>query len=203
MELVGDMGSQMDERMQSFLRTMVREGLKNAAQGLSAFVGDKMTFTSPCIELTPIEDMVMAMGRPQAIAIGVYLSIEGDLSGHIVLLLERQDALGLVDMLMDQPQGTTQELDEFERSALAEIGNLAGARFLNSVAALTGYNIRISPPAVMEDMVGAMLSEIVASVAVTQDTALLIGTAFQRSGRQVDAVFWVIPSFHMLARALT
>ena len=166
-------------------------------------MGDEISFTTPTIEVTPIEEMLGVMGELQTVAIGIYVAIQGDMDGHIVLILDRRNALELVDLLMDQPPGATHELGSLERSALAEVGNLASARFLNAVSALTGLEIRLSPPGVMEDMVGAMLGEIVASIGIDFDSALLIGTAFQRSGRQVDAVFWIIPGLDVLASTLS
>ena len=203
MEPTTDLSRSLTGEMRAFLETLAREGLKNAAYGLSDFVGDEISFTTPTIEVTPIEEMLGVMGELQTVAIGIYVAIQGDMDGHIVLMLDRRNALELVDLLMDQPPGATHELGSLERSALAEVGNLASARFLNAVSALTGLEIRLSPPGVMEDMVGAMLGEIVASIGIDFDSALLIGTAFQRSGRQVDAVFWIIPGLDVLASTLS
>lgn len=203
MEPTTDLDPSLDSEVRSLFEAMAREGLKNVAIGLSAFVGDEITFTSPTVKVTPIEEVLTVMGRPETVAIGVYVAMQGDMDGHIVLLLDRPNALELVDLLMDQPAGTTQDLGSMERSALAEVGNLASARFVYTISTFTGLDVRLSPPGVMEDMVGAMLSEIVASIGMQCDDALLIGTAFQRSGRKVDAMFWVIPSLDVLAGTLS
>lgn len=46
-----------------------------------------------------------------------------------MLIFPYERALKLVDLLIDEPEGTTQQLGTYERSALAEVGNLCGSFF--------------------------------------------------------------------------
>lgn len=192
----------LSDRMKAFLEVLSQEGLENAAQGLSTFVGKKLTLASPKVELVPLVEIPNVMGGPETIVVGIYLAIEGDLTGHIMFLLPRENALELVDLLMEQPVGTTQKLDPLARSALAEVGNLAGSLFLNSVSSLTGIGARPSPPAVMEDMLGAILDVVAVAVGGVSEYVLMIETVFQKSDREVEALLWVIPDLETLANSL-
>lgn len=195
--------AQLTDRMKALLQVLAQEGLANAAQGLSSFVGQEITLADPHVELVPIVDIPQVMGGPETVVVGIYLAIEGDFDGHIMLLLKRENALELVDLLMDQPLGTTQKLDTLARSALAEVGNLTGSLFLNSVASLTGLSARPSPPAVMEDMLGSILDVVAVAVGAISEYVLLIETLFQRSGQEVEALFWVVPDLETLTSSLS
>ena len=61
------------------------------------------------------------------------------------------------------------------------------------MASLTGLGARPSPPAVMIDMVGAILDIIVATSSGVGQHVLMLQAAFMRGGREVEANFWVIP----------
>ena len=94
---------------------------------------------------------------------------------------------------MEVPVGTTNELGSLERSALAEVGNLTAAFFLNAVASMTGISARPTPPAVMVDMIGAILDIIVAATGGISEEVITFQAMFSYADRSVDADFWVIP----------
>lgn len=192
-----------DENLRSLLEALASEGVQNAAQGLSEMVGEKLTFSPPIVSLVPLRDVPMLLGGPETEAVGIYLRSEGEMAAQMMLVLPYPKALELVDLLMGIPIGSTQHLGSLERSALAEVGNLTGSFFLNAVALITGRGSRPSPPAVMVDMVGAILDIIVATSGEVGEDVLMIQTSFLRQGREVEANFWVVPdrtTLHTLAR---
>ena len=67
--------------------------------------------------------------------------------------------------------------------------------FLNGVASLEEVPdlLRPSPPAVMVDMLGAILDVIVTPVAAVRDDLLIIETVFRDSRRAIEGRFWVLP----------
>jgi chemotaxis protein CheC len=142
------------------------------------------------------------VGGPEDDAVGIYLRFEGDMVGQIMMIMPYQKAMELVDLLMDIPQGTTQHLGSIERSALGELGNMCGTFFLNSLAKLVGASIKPTPPAVMVDMVGAILDIVVATSGGISDQILLMQANFMDGVRSVEANFWVIPDMNALQNLL-
>ena len=67
--------------------------------------------------------------------------------------------------------------------------------FLNGVAALDEMPglLRPSPPAVMVNMLGAILDVIVTPIAAVRDDLLIIDTAFRDTRRSIQGHFWVLP----------
>lgn len=188
-----DQSVEINQELYNLLQTVAKEGLTNAASGLSTMVGTNLRVDNPCVKMISIKEIPAALGGPENEAVGIYLKSEGDLSGHFMLVIPYIKALELVDMLMEVPPGTTSELGTIERSALAEVGNLTTAFFLNAVAALTGIAARPTPPAVMVDMVGAILDIIVAATGGIGDYVLTFQASFLCKDRSVQTDFWVIP----------
>jgi chemotaxis protein CheC len=167
--------------------------MHHAASGLSEMIGRPITIDVPRVERLPISQVSTYIGGPETEMVGIYLLIEGDMPGQAILMLPLEDALHMVDLLMDVPPGTTDTLGELERSALAEAGNLTASFFLNEVALFTGVSSRPSPPAVMVDMLGAILSVVAAPVAVDSNELLIVETVFKEPTRIVQAHFWILP----------
>lgn len=187
-----------NEQIQPLLKVMTEEGVTYAARGFSGMVGKNLTVSAPRVTLVPISDLPNLLGGPENEAVGIYLRAQGGMSGQIMLILPYDQALALVDLIAGEAPGTTRELGTMERSALAELGNMTGSFFLNAVAAYAHLDARPSPPAVMVDMLGAILDVVVASYGGVGKHALMIQVAFLSEDREVQADFWVIPDPEVL-----
>jgi chemotaxis protein CheC len=172
---------------------MAKEGIHNAARGLSSMVGEDLTVTAPVVRRVPLAEISNLLGGPEIEAVGIYLRAEGVLAGQMLMVVPYAKSLELADLVMGLPAGSTQELGRLERSALAELGNVTGSFFLNSLASITGIFIRPSPPAVLVDMIGAILDVILTSSDGLSESVLMIEAIFLRAGREIQANFWVIP----------
>ncbi|MHB1159396.1 MAG: chemotaxis protein CheC [Chloroflexota bacterium] len=184
------------------LRDMAARGTTNAAAGLSEMVGRNIRIQTPDVSMVKLEDVARLLGGPEETVVGVYLAICGEVKGHILLVFSPQEAQGLVDMLMDQPAGTTVSLGAMERSALGEVGNLTGTFFLNALAEVTRLSIQPSPPAVMVDMGTAVLDVPLAALARSAEESLVIKTLFIDDQRKIEAAFLVMPDLPSLKAIL-
>jgi len=186
---------------QAFLEKLgmvARDGIHHAASGFSGMVGRTIQFNHPVVRLVPVLSIPEIVGKLEDDAVGIYLRFTGDLAGQIMMIIPHQKALELVDWLLDVPSGTTQNLGQLERSALGELGNLCGSFFLNSMAGKVNADFRPSPPAVMVDMIGAILEIVVVTTGGISEQALLVQANFMDGSRSVDADFWVIPDLNSL-----
>lgn len=190
--------AQFDQDLMEKLTTIAGEGINNAAIGFSGMVGRKIEVSSPRLELIPLLMIPKIVGGLEDDAVGVYLRFEGDMHGQIMMIIPHHKALELTDMLMDVENGTTQHLGSLERSALGELGNLCSSFFLNSIAKTVGASLRPSPPAVMVDMVGAILDIVVATAGGVNEHVLLVHANFMDGPRCVETDFWVIPDLKAL-----
>ncbi len=180
------------------LETITTEGVHNAAHGFSGMVGRNIMVNKTAAELVPVLTIPEIAGKADDDAVGIYLRFKGDVDGQMMMIVPYQKALELVDLIMEVTPGTTQQIGSLERSALGELGNLCGSFFLNSIANLTEAKFHPTPPAVMVDMVGAILDIVVATTGGISDHALLMKASFMDGGRCVEADFWVIPDMNSL-----
>ena len=177
---------------------LVRHGTDNAISGLSQMLGRDVAITSLKASKIPVYDIPDLFGGREAMTVGIYLAVTGCADGHMFLIYPPPIALGLVDLMLGEPPGTTQTLDELEASALGEMGNIMGSFFLNALADLCGLDLMPSPPAVMMDMAGAILSAILADLSQESDETLIVETSFSVVGEEIDGNFVVMPSPNLL-----
>ena len=181
---------------------LVSEGSANAISGLAQMLGKKITVNSLRVAQIPVAEAPSIVGGYEVLAVGVYLSVSGAATGHMFMIFPPVTALGLVDLLLGEPIGTTRDLEEMEESALGEIGNITGSFFLNALADSTGLVLQPSPPAVMMDMAGAIMDMVLADIMAESDEALIVETDFSADDQQINGTFLVMPSPSLL-RVLT
>ncbi len=127
----------VDEKLLAKMRIVAARGFSNSAQGLSKMIGQELSVHSPDVDLMPLSDIADILGGPDNDAVGVYLRMDGELTGQIMMVISYQQALEFCDMVLDDPSGTTKDFGRMERSALSEIGNLTGTFFLNAIYEIT------------------------------------------------------------------
>lgn len=187
-----------DAKVLEYVHKLAKEGINNAAHGFSIMLGQRLSVTEPVLKVVAYSEIPDLLGGVEAEAVGIYLRAEGAIPAQFMLILPYEKAKELVDLLMGQDMGTTQQLGSLERSALAEVGNLTGTFFMNTVATLAHLDLRPTPPAVMVDMVGAIMDIIVATSGEVSENVLMLQASFELDDRQVQADLWIIPDSRSL-----
>ncbi len=187
-----------NEKLINYMQTIADAGIHNAANGFSELLGQSLNVTQPVVRSIPFTEIPNMLGGPEVEAVGIYLKVEGDFPGQMILVLPYGKAIELVALLLEVPKDSIQALGSLERSALGEMGNMTGTFFLNSVANLTGLSVRPSPPAVMVDMVGAIMDVIVATTGGLGSQVLMLQATFVYGEKQTETDFWVIPDMNTL-----
>jgi len=181
---------------------ILRAIMWRVVHGLSTLSGQTISHGRPRIDRVPLAQVPTYAGGPEEERVGIYLVMRGGLHGQALLILSMSSALHLADFLLGDPLGTAIGLGAVERSALAEVGNLTVAAFLNTMARAKApwtqspqvrSLLRLSPPAVMVDMLGAILNVIITPVAAVRDDLLIIDTDFENTQQTVYGRFWIIP----------
>jgi chemotaxis protein CheC len=196
------------ERLASF-RPLVVSALERAGTSLSEMAGIQIEVTSSSLDLVPLAEVPSAAGSAEEIAVGVYVGMSGDGQGHILLLMDESVAQQLAGALLFEDAADVCVSDELPASALAEAGNVSCSAFMNLVGDATGLRLEVTPPAVVQDMRGAIVDAIVADIALLGDEALVIGARFHlvddasQSEQALDVRFLVVPSPETLDEVLS
>lgn len=174
-------------------------GAGNAANALSLMLNKKVDITIPQIKVIPLEEVPDTLGGPENIVVGILLRVEGSAPGSVMFLLPERQALDLVDMLMGRKKGTNQTFGELEQSALKEVGNILTGSYLNALANFTKLSLLPSIPAIAKDMLGSILSIVLAEIGQFSDYALLIETEFIDGEDGINSQFFLVPEPDSLA----
>ena len=185
------------------LREIGNIGAGNATTALAQMLNTKVDMHVPKVDLLDFSQIGEAMGGEEQVMAGIYLVVEGDISGSIMFLLEKSSAKALVARLMgtgnDNPDG---DFDEMELSALKEIGNIITGSYLSSLSTLTNLNIYPSPPDISIDMCGAILSVPAIEFGALGDKMLLIATEFTDDVK-LEGYFILVPDLESYDKILT
>lgn len=175
------------------LQSLIHEALVHVSGGLTDMFGAEVVVRAMHVRTVPLAEVVSIVGSPEMEVAGAYLQSEGELPGHLLLMMPLSTAYNLCDVLLEQPAGTTTELGEMEASALGEVGNIVGSFFLNSIADRSGLRMQVTPPGVVNDMAGAVIDIALLDVAMYADEAVVIDATFEHGGRHWPAWFMAFP----------
>ncbi|MCR5338427.1 MAG: chemotaxis protein CheC [Lachnospiraceae bacterium] len=176
------------------LREIGNIGAGNATTALAQMLGQKVDMKVPQVKLLNFQEVGAIMGGEEQIMAGIYLLVEGDITGSIMFLLQEEAAHIFVNQLMGVGSGGKTEggFDEMELSALKEIGNIITGAYLNSLSMLTNMTIYPSIPDLSIDMAGAILSVPAIEFGEVGDKMLLIQTQFTDE-KEIDGFFILVP----------
>lgn len=177
---------------------LVSKGISNALRGLSEMVGHQIVVTSLDLRWLPTKDVTSMIGGPEAVGIGIYLSIEGDATGHLLLMHDLDIAFKLIDMQLGLSLGSTEHMGEMERSVMGEMGNITGSFFLNALADSGNMVLMPSPPVVISDLVQAIMNIPLTSIMEKQDDALMVKATFSADNQPLDGTFMVLPTMDFM-----
>jgi chemotaxis protein CheC len=160
----------------------------------------KVDMKVPQVRLLDFKDVGEAMGGEEQMVVGIYLAVEGDITGSIMFILEQKAAKTLVAKLTGMP-ATEGDFNEMELSALKEIGNIITGAYLNSLAQMTNLKMIPSIPALSTDMLNAILSVPAIEFGVMGDQILLIQTVFSDEV-DLDGFFMLMPDLESYSKML-
>lgn len=183
------------------LREIGNIGAGNAATALAQLLQTKVDMKVPKVDLLDFNQVGEAMGGEEQIMAGIYLGVQGDITGSIMFLLEEKSAHDLVSKLMGTKVENDKEFNEMEISALKEIGNIITGSYLSSLSSLTNLTIIASVPDLSIDMAAAILSVPAIEFGVLGDKILMIQTAFT-DDMELNGYFILVPDLQSYDKLL-
>lgn len=193
---------QVTENYYDVLKELGNIGAGNAMTALSQMLQCKVDMKVPQVRLLPFSDVGEMMGGEEQIMVGVFLGVEGDITGSMMFLVEEESARHLIRKITMGmlPEGT--EFEEMGLSAMKEVGNIITGAYLNSLSTMTNLKIFPTPPALTVDMAGAILSVPAIQFGIFGDKILLIQSQFYDEV-ELDGYFILIPDLESYAKILT
>jgi chemotaxis protein CheC len=182
------------------LKELGNIGAGNAMSALAQMLQTKVDMKVPQVRLLDFKDVGVVMGGEEQIVVGIYLAVEGDITGSIMFILEKKSAKLLVSKLTGMPI-TEGDFTEIELSALKEIGNIITGAYLNSLAQMTNLKMIPSVPDISTDMLNAILSVPAIEFGIMGDQILLIQTQFSED-TELNGYFILMPDLESYSKML-
>lgn len=177
-------------------------GAGNAMTALSQMLQCKVDMKVPQVKLLEFKELGALMGGEEQLMIGVYLAVEGDITGSIMFLVKQDSAKHLVNKIMMGMGSEGPDFTEMELSAMKEVSNIITGAYLNSLSTLTNLVIYPSPPELTLDMAGAILSVPAIEFGTIGDKILLIQSQFY-DDVEIDGYFILIPDLESYQKILS
>lgn len=183
------------------LKELGNIGAGNATTALAQMLQCKVDMHVPQVRLLNFSEVGEVMGGEEQIVAGIYLAVEGDITGSMMFILEQNAGKALVSKLMGTPM-TDGEFNEIEISAMKEIGNIITGAYLNSLSQLTNLKMLPSVPDLNIDMLNAILSVPAIEFGIMGDQILLIQTRFT-DDVDLNGYFILLPDLESYSKILT
>ncbi len=170
------------------LRELANIASGTAATALSKMLGREVQLSVPRVLALPLVDAVEACGLPDEAVSSVVVPLAGDIDGVVLLLVPCRDATTLCGLL-GVPAGS-----ELGDSALKEIGNILATSCLNALAVMTGLTLGPCPPHLATDMLGAIVSSVLAHTSGMADVALVLDSELDVADEPCSISFLLLPA---------
>jgi chemotaxis protein CheC len=170
------------------LRELANIGSGTAGTALSLLLGCPIELSVPSASALELADAVEAAGAPEAVVWGVVVPVTGDVDATALLVVSEADARTICDML-GVDAGT-----DTGRSALGEIGNIMVSSYVGALATMTGFELDLRPPESTRDMLGAVVSSVLAAHSDEHELALVLDSELEVGGEACTLSFMLLPT---------
>jgi chemotaxis protein CheC len=174
-------------------------GAAHAATSLSQLLDRKIDMYVPNVKLVSFDEMFDLAGGADTIVAGIFLRIEGDLSGSMFFVLSLESANHFIRRLIGDEtfDFSSPNISEIGISAMQELGNILSGSYLSALSDFTGLKIYPTVPSLSVDMVGAIVSFGLIEVSHYSDEVIVIDTQISEEGvdgvSRTDGHFFLLP----------
>lgn len=181
------------------LKEVSNIGAGNSATALSVLLDTKIDMTIPNLNLIEFSNLLNNYKENTVVA--VLVKVLDDIEGSVLYIFEEKIALKIISKLTLKEEYT---LDEMGKSVIGEIGNIIASSFMNAIAEFTKLKAIASVPAVVNDMLSAILSSAFLETGQYEDYVLDIETLFKGEGEYdyIQGHFYFVPAPGSLEKIL-
>ncbi len=160
------------------LREVGSIGTGNAATALSGLLNRRVSITLPEVRIMGYNEAIDWIGGPEHVTAGVLVRISGDIGGIMLSVLPLEFVNMVLGCMLDNRVEEFEDMNEFQRSALVEVGNIMISTFINALSGLSGVTMDLTVPSLTVDMQGAILAVPMAEYGGQSDYLMTIGGNF-------------------------
>jgi Chemotaxis protein CheC, inhibitor of MCP methylation len=185
--------NRLNEIQLSVLSEIGNIGAGNAATALSHILANRVMMSVPELQIIDVTRMTTILGGPENEVAGILVNMTDDVEGMLLFLLDKEFVCLLISALMDKNIDSFNDISEMEMSAIMEMGNILAGAYVSAISMLTNLDIKLSPPQIAVDMVGAILSYPAAQFGEMGDDLLFIEEDFLSGESQIKSHLLIMP----------
>jgi chemotaxis protein CheC len=186
----------MKERLNRVELDVLREigniGSAHAATSLAELTGQRIAIRVPSACLVPFTDIAAVLGGDEAVVLGIYFRIDGDVGGNLYFFMTEISARQLL-LQLNVAENDGELLTPMNESAIKEVGNILTGAYLTALSNMTGLRLMPSVPMAAVDFAGALLNYGLLQSGYEDDATLLIETAFLQGEEVIKAHCFFLP----------
>lgn len=168
---------------------VISGAMAHAGTLVSEMTGCPIEMSVPKVLLVKPEELPDISDSPERPVVAAYVGFTGEFKGHALFMLD----VGAADRIIDTVLGEAKKEQEMVASVLSEMGNIACCAVANSLADQAGVSIVPQPPAVVQDMNGALLESVATVLVGLADEVLVARTSLYVFGQEEHGYLLYIP----------
>jgi chemotaxis protein CheC len=183
----------MDDREIDAFSEIANLGTGHAISALSDMLQRRLDMEIPKVEFISIERAVELVGKDKII-VGVFLRIEGEIPNNFLVMIPRESALHLVDLLLGKKPGDTVIFSDIDQSVILEVGNILACAYMTALSDFMGMNLKPSPPSMVYDMASAVIEFVMLEFGDDSEHAMVFHCKAGQNEKDVNLHLLMIPS---------
>ena len=182
----------LNDLQKDILKEISNIGVGNASIALSKMLRAKIDLSVPLVQILPLDKIANLVSGENGIIACVYFGIEGDVKGNILVILTKRSALSLIELLLNKTIDSPTTLEELDRSALREMGNILTSAYLGTLSEMLGITLFPTVPGLVLNDATNVKTEITDVLATTNGESLLVETQFKEQVSSIHGRFFLV-----------
>ena len=183
-----------DEMKIDALKEIGNIGASHASTALSNLTHQDILIDVPDCLVVRAEHIPQAFGEGlEEEVVAIYFEANGAQKGHILMVLPSGMTMQLADLLLGREPVEGRLIDDMDKEAAAEIGNICTSAYLSAISNFIGIPLLPSPPGVAVDMLHAILQFPASLAAENYEYIVLIKTTFRYATHSFPGFILYIP----------
>ncbi|UCF99984.1 MAG: chemotaxis protein CheW [Spirochaetaceae bacterium] len=148
-------------------------GAIQASMALSQLTDREIRVSFPESQIVRLAEIAHFLGGEEKQVGGVYVGVDGNLNGGILMVLPVESVLDFHDRLYRRTPGTCTSIEDVDMSGISELGNILAASFLIAISDGTGLRVKSETPEISVDMCQPVIDSVLARFNQPGDRILL------------------------------
>jgi len=179
-------------------------GSGHAITALSQLMNKRIDMSLTSVDLIPFWKLPEKFGGEEIEVFGILSSVQGEQNLLILQIYPKNSIINMINSLSEEKSMNAQninilsDLDDFSLSIITEVGNILSGHYANALADLMEIKLVPDVPDVAFDVLGAIMSSVIAKTSEAVDLMITINTKMDIEDLNLNGIFCFLPAVDTL-----